>query len=102
MVESMLLLESRETATMRVGKFAIAALFCCALLPAPPAVAEGYSPEVQKKITAVEQGLVPAVRVKGRTTPGKIADRMEQVHVPGVSVAVINDYEIEWAKGYGV
>ena len=26
---------------------------------------------------------------------------MEQLNVPGMSVAVINDGEIEWAKGYG-
>ena len=27
---------------------------------------------------------------------------MERFHVPGVSVAVIKDFEIHWAKGYGV
>ena len=31
-----------------------------------------------------------------------LADRMAFWHVPGVSVAVINDGKIEWAKGYGV
>lgn len=31
-----------------------------------------------------------------------ILDRMKHYNVPGVSVAVINDGEIEWAKGYGV
>ncbi|NIM50457.1 MAG: serine hydrolase, partial [Gemmatimonadales bacterium] len=27
---------------------------------------------------------------------------MERYHVPGVSVAVINDGRLEWARGYGV
>jgi len=27
---------------------------------------------------------------------------MERFHVPGVSIAVIKDFEIHWAKGYGV
>jgi CubicO group peptidase (beta-lactamase class C family) len=31
-----------------------------------------------------------------------IAQLMERFHVPGVSVAVIRDFRIEWAKGYGV
>jgi CubicO group peptidase (beta-lactamase class C family) len=31
-----------------------------------------------------------------------LADRMEQYGVPGVSIAVIHDFQIEWAKGYGV
>jgi CubicO group peptidase (beta-lactamase class C family) len=31
-----------------------------------------------------------------------LAERMEYYKVPGVSIAVINDYQVEWAKGYGV
>jgi CubicO group peptidase (beta-lactamase class C family) len=31
-----------------------------------------------------------------------IAERMAYHHVPGVSIAVINDYQVEWSKGYGV
>jgi CubicO group peptidase (beta-lactamase class C family) len=31
-----------------------------------------------------------------------LADLMETLHVPGVSVAVIHDFEIHWAKGYGI
>ena len=47
--------------------------------------------------------MLPAVRVKGadpsRSTIWEIMDRY---NVPGVSVAVINDGRLEWAKGYGV
>jgi CubicO group peptidase (beta-lactamase class C family) len=34
--------------------------------------------------------------------PKKIIERMEFYKVPGVSIAVINNYQIEWAKAYGV
>jgi CubicO group peptidase (beta-lactamase class C family) len=33
--------------------------------------------------------------------PKTLAERMEHYGVPGVSIAVINDYSVEWAKGYG-
>jgi len=31
-----------------------------------------------------------------------LADRMAHYNVPGVSVAVINNYQVEWTRGYGV
>lgn len=32
----------------------------------------------------------------------RLPERMEYYNVPGVSIAVINDYQVEWARGYGV
>jgi len=58
----------------------------------------GQSPD--SRIERVEKGLRPAVLVKGE--PGwTIQERMKLYKVPGVSVAVINDFKIQWAKGYG-
>ncbi|MCP4418112.1 MAG: beta-lactamase family protein [Chloroflexi bacterium] len=31
-----------------------------------------------------------------------LPERLAHYNVPGVSIAVINDYQVEWAKGYGV
>ena len=31
----------------------------------------------------------------------KLADRMAYYGVPGVSIAIINNGKLEWAKGYG-
>ncbi len=61
------------------------------------------SPEtaVERRIARVERGLL---RDQG-DPPWKrmhLLDRMAYYHVPGVSIAVINDNRIEWAKGYGV
>ncbi|KPJ87302.1 MAG: hypothetical protein AMS18_14790, partial [Gemmatimonas sp. SG8_17] len=58
--------------------------------------------DVEKRIAAVESGLLPAVRIQGRDTAMVLADRMAHYNVPGVSIAVINEGEIEWAAGYGV
>ena len=60
----------------------------------------GQSP-AQPRIDRVEKGLLPAVLIKGDLA-WTIQDRMKHYRVPGVSIAVINDFKIEWAKAYGV
>ncbi len=35
-------------------------------------------------------------------SPKTLRDRLEYYHTPGVSIAVVNDFEIEWAQGFGV
>ena len=60
----------------------------------------GQSP-LQSRIERVEKGLLPAVLIKG--DPGwAIQERMKHYKVPGVTVAVIQDFKIAWAKAYGV
>jgi CubicO group peptidase (beta-lactamase class C family) len=61
--------------------------------PVPPAVAE--------RIRRVESGLLPNVPVEGMAG-WRLADRMRHHRVPGVSVAVVRDYRVEWVKGYGL
>src|SRR5690349_3524532 len=47
-------------------------------------------------VTSVENGLLPAVVIKGRPVPHyRISDRMKALSVRGASVAVIDNYEIE-------
>lgn len=59
---------------------------------------------IAARIKRVENGLLPPNVIKGQPLPGmKLTDRMKHWNgVPGVSIAVINDYKIEWARGYGV
>lgn len=52
-------------------------------------------------IKEVENNLIPFVPVKG-FEGWNIIDRMKYYKVPGVSIAVIKDYKIDWAKGYGL
>ena len=62
--------------------------------------ASGQS-SVQPRIEHVEKGLLSPVLIKG--DPGRtIQERMKFYKVPGVSIAVINDYKVEWARSYGV
>jgi CubicO group peptidase (beta-lactamase class C family) len=50
-------------------------------------------PDLEESVRRVENGLL---------LTETIADRMAYHNVPGVSIAVISDFEIEWIKGYGV
>ena len=55
------------------------------------------------RIRRVETGLLPAVTLRGQPIRGMtLAERMRHHHTPGLSVAVIDDGRIEWARGYGV
>jgi CubicO group peptidase (beta-lactamase class C family) len=58
---------------------------------------------VTARIARIENGLLPAIRVDRRSyTPATIAERMRLLGVPAVSIAVVNDGRIEWAKAYGL
>jgi CubicO group peptidase (beta-lactamase class C family) len=72
-----------------------------ATLPTTAIATSQTNPGVADRIRRVENGLLPVVVIKGQSAPMKIADRMAFHKVPGVSVAVINDGKIEWARGYG-
>ena len=51
----------------------------------------------------IEEGLLPPIVIAGgEPTTYSLQERMEHYSVPGVSVAVIDDYQVVWAKGYGV
>ena len=54
------------------------------------------------RISRVENGLLPGSIIKGQDPSMKLAERMAFYKVPGVSIAVINEGKLEWAKGYGV
>ena len=70
-----------------------------------PALALAYSEEVEQRIRRVVNGLLPATPFQnsGRYgEPAGLKDRMAHHQAPGVSIAVINDGKIEWARGFGV
>ena len=56
---------------------------------------------VETRIKRVEQGLLPAVLIKGDPA-WSLEERMKQLKVPGLSIAVVKDFKIEWARGYGI
>lgn len=67
----------------------------------PPSPAAEAQPD--PRIAAVESGLAGLVHVVGEPADAwSLAERMAFHNVPGVSIAVLEDGKIAWAKGYGV
>jgi len=63
---------------------------------APPA-------DVEARIARVEQGLSSRIMVKGQPNQKMtLAERMTFHDVPAVSIALISNQRIEWARAYGV
>lgn len=70
----------------------------------------GCSPKAEKeqefllqRILRIENGLQANLQIEGDSIPNyNIEERMKKLGIPGVSIAVINNGEIEWAKGYGM
>ena len=74
------------------------ALLCCALSVCASSVAAETS--VDDYISRIEAAQSdPGESGLGALT---IQELMERYHVPGVSLAVIRDFDVHWAKGYGV
>ena len=61
----------------------------------------GQATSVKNRIKSVENGLIPYVPVQGFPA-WNIYERMKHYKVPGVSIAVVNNFKVEWAKGYGL
>ena len=55
---------------------------------------------LEERIKSVENNLRPLVLNQGEEL-WNLEERMLKYNVPGLSIAIINDYEVEWAKGYG-
>lgn len=92
--------------TVRIARIALiawtASALACAQAPAPDAsTPEGPtdgSPEA-----LVEAALMPTFTIRGEpVVRPSLSDRMAELGVPGVSVAVLVDGEIAWARGYGL
>lgn len=57
---------------------------------------------LQERIDRIENGLPPISLGGGLTIDLSLPKLMELYRVPRLSVAVVDNFEIDWAKGYGV
>ncbi len=58
---------------------------------------------ISQEINGIENSLLPTYKIKGDSiVTYNILDRMEYYKVPGVSIALVENGEIKWAKGYGM
>lgn len=96
------LIKSRNTLTRRALCAALVCLLPAVPLIVPPTYARTSSlPKSRRaRIKAVENNLTPYVPVAGRRG-WNIHERMKSYGVPGLSVAVIHNYLVDWSKGYG-
>ncbi len=75
--------------------------FLCVLLFILGGCVRDPGSALEKRISAVEHGLLGKLG-DPFWTKMDLLDRMDYYNIPGVSIAVINNFEIEWSKGYGV
>ena len=60
-----------------------------------------YTSDVEKRIERVVNNLQAGTALERVTEGKKLTEQMTRYHTPGVSIAVINDGKIEWARGFG-
>ena len=60
-----------------------------------------YYDSVEKKIKQVENNISGWIQIEGVKSVWTLPERMQYYHVNGLSIAVIHNYKLEWAKGYG-
>lgn len=81
---------------------ALAAVATGAILAASPLSAEPLADD-DPRVVAFENNLVARDDLEASDAPRwTIEDRIEENRVPGLAVAIIEDGEIVWTKGYGV
>ena len=72
----------------------------CSLLFSISQAQSIYSKETLRQMAEVENSLTSNL-ILNNEPPASIEQRMAQYNVKGMSIAVIHDYKIAWAKGYG-
>ena len=56
-----------------------------------------------ERIARIENGIEPNIQIEGDSVPNyNIEERMKMLDIVGVSIAVLREEQIEWAKGYGI
>jgi len=60
-----------------------------------------FAQQNNSKISEVENCLLPVILLEGEPS-FNIEERMKYHKVPGISIAVIKDFKVEWYKHYGV
>ena len=87
----------------RLHPFLSASAVLAAFLPLVALSQAPHPAEVADRIARVEKGLMRPSYITGQPTPRfTIEERLRDYNTAGVSVAVMHNGKIEWAKGYGV
>lgn len=73
-------------------------LLVLGMLAAGQARAEDMKRDMIRK---VENGLLCDIQI-GAQSPMNLEKRMKDLKTPGLSIAVVKDFQLQWSKGYGV
>ena len=58
---------------------------------------------VEQRIEQIINNLLPATSLEGKFgLPKTLYEQLARYRTPGISIAVINDFKVEWARGFGV
>jgi CubicO group peptidase (beta-lactamase class C family) len=58
---------------------------------------------INARIKHIINNLCPSTGFEGKFgSPQTLQNRLDYYHTPGVSIAVINDFKVEWAQGFGI
>jgi CubicO group peptidase (beta-lactamase class C family) len=88
---------SRDKTSLRYASVLAALSLAVACGPDEPVT------PVEVRIAQLENNLVPSFNVSGEPIiPQALSARMAHFAVPGVSIAVFEQGELSWAKGYGI
>ena len=61
------------------------------------------STDTEQRVQRVINGLLPSTALIDRFgPPNNLSQRMEYFNTPGVSIAVIDDFKVDWIQGFGV
>ena len=95
--------KSRVRMTVILAAAVVVCIVPRTLLVAQEDDTDSTSRDVALRIADVESSLTAPVMIEGAEQVfHSLAEQMEFHSVPGVSIAVINEGKIEWAKGYGI
>lgn len=84
-----------------LNSFLLVTIFINSFAALHAQVNKKYSKEIENKISQVEQNLASWVEIEN-TPRWNLQERMTFYKIKGLSIAVIKDYKIEWARGYGL
>jgi CubicO group peptidase (beta-lactamase class C family) len=85
----------------------VTGILCCAglLLSFDSSAQSGnprYNDEIENKIKQVETNLSGWTYIQDSVNTSNLQQRMKDNGVFGVSIAVVHNYKLEWARGYGM
>lgn len=76
---------------------------CFAIVFSCTSTKDRQGQELQERISRIENNIQPLLQIEGEEVPTySIEERLKDLGIPGLSVAVVANGKIDWAKGYGL